>query len=81
MARVIVTPSFAREHLGAIEQMELDVGNLFQLVAALEQRFPGFENFARIRTTFAVDGAVVNDWATPLTRDSEVLLIPRIGGG
>ncbi len=81
MARVIVTPSFAREHLGAIEEFELEAGNLFQLVAALEQRFPGFESFARIRTTFAVDGTVVNDWSTPLTADSEVLLVPRIGGG
>ena len=61
--------------------MAVPAGNLFQLVEALEARAPGFAQVAGIKVAFAVDGELAHDWTAPLTDASEVLLVPRVGGG
>lgn len=81
MARVVVTPSFCTEYFGSDSAFDLPAANLFQLVDALERRAPGFAEAAGIKVAFAIDGVVQNDWTAPLGPDSEVLLVPRIGGG
>ena len=81
MARVVVTPSFCTEYFGADRAFDLPAANLFQLVDALEARAAGFAEAAGIKVAFAIDGVVQNDWTAPLAPDSEVLLVPRIGGG
>lgn len=61
--------------------MEVDAGNVFELVGALGRRSPGFAEVADVRVAIAVDDVLTGDWATPLSSDSAVLLVPRIGGG
>ena len=81
MARVSVMPSFCTEFFCSDEAMTVPAANLFQLVQALEDRAPGFAEVAGIKVTFAVDGVLANDWTTPLQPESDVLLVPRVGGG
>ena len=81
MARVSIMPSFCTELFGSGEGMEVPAGNLFQLVQALESKAPGFAEVAGIKVAFAVDGELTHDWTAPLRDDSEVLLVPRVGGG
>lgn len=81
MARVSIMPSFCTEFFGSGQDMTVPAANLFQLVQALEERAPGFAEVAGIKVTFAVDGELTHDWTAPLREDSEVLLVPRVGGG
>jgi hypothetical protein len=69
------------EFFGGAESIEIDAGSLFELVGALDRRNPGFADVADVRAAFAVDDVLTTDWATPLSRSSTVLLVPRVGGG
>lgn len=81
MPRVVVAPSFCTEYFGKLSEFDVEAGNLFQLVDALEARAPGFAQVAGIKVAFAIDGVVQGDWTVPLPPGCEVLLVPRIGGG
>lgn len=81
MARVEIMPSLCPQFFDGTEPLSIEAGNVFQLIAALDRLRPGFAAFAEGRVAFGVDGAVVNDWSTPLGQESEVLLVPRIAGG
>lgn len=81
MARVIVMPPFDSEFFAGRDRLELAADSLFALVSALDGEAPGFAAIAQPRATFAVDGVVTPDWATPLSPASEVVLLPRVGGG
>lgn len=81
MPRVVIAPSFCTEYFGSAREFDVEAGNLFQLVDALEDRAPGFAQAAGIKVAFAIDGTVQNDWTAPLPPGCEVLLVPRVGGG
>ena len=72
-------PPFDREFFG--DRLELDAGNLFDLVAKLDAAAPGFAEIAQVRAAFAIDGVFTSDWSAPLAGADEVILLPRVGGG
>lgn len=72
---------FAAQFFGDSGQLELSAGNLFAVVAALEDIAPGFAEAAELKVAFAVDGAVWSDWSAPLPQSGEVVLFPRVAGG
>lgn len=81
MARIVFVTSICDEFTDGLETVELAAGNIFQLVSALDRRFPGLGRFVETRASIAVDGVVIQDWTQPLSTESEVLLFPRIAGG
>jgi len=81
LARLIVMPPLDAEFFGGRSRLDLPADSLFALVEAIDALAPGFAAVAQPRATFAVDGVVVPDWATLLTPESEVILLPRVGGG
>jgi sulfur-carrier protein len=81
LARVTIMPPLASEFFGGTNSIEVDAGSVFELVGVLDRRNPGFAEVADVRVAFAVDDVLMTDWATPLSRNSEVLLVPRVGGG
>lgn len=81
MARVKILPPLDAEFFGGADSMSVDAGNVFELVGALDKRSPGFAELADVRVAIAVDDVLTGDWTTPLSRDSDVLLVPRVGGG
>lgn len=81
MVRVTIMSPLSSEFFGGAERIEVDAGNVFELVGALDRRNPGFADVADVRVAFAVDDVLTTDWMTPLSRDSDVLLVPRVGGG
>lgn len=81
MARVVVEGALAAEFFGGETAFDVEAASLFALVSALDTRAPGFAASAEVRAVFAVDGTAVADWSTPVSAASEVLVIPRIGGG
>ena len=81
MVRVVVMPPFENEFFGGKDRLEIEAANLFGAVRELSKLGPGFAEIAEVRATLAVDGVVTADWSTPLTATSEVIVLPRVGGG
>ena len=81
MARVSIS-SDGRGFTGGVAELELDAASVRGLILALDDRFPGLGDYVQRRMAIAIDGEIHQDaWAEPLAPDSEVFLIPKIGGG
>jgi molybdopterin converting factor small subunit len=74
-------PPFESEFFGGKDRLEIKAANLFAAVRELGKLGPGFADVAEVRVTLAVDGVVTADWSTPLTAESEVIVLPRVSGG
>lgn len=81
MANVTFVTSICDEFTQGIEAVEVTAETVFQLVRALDARFPGLGDFIEKRASIAVDGEVVQLWTHALTTQSDVFLFPKIGGG
>ncbi len=72
---------FADQFFGGAQVLEVEAGNLFGLIEALDKLGPGFGDNASIRVAFAVDGMMQADWSAPLAPGAEVMVLPRVAGG
>jgi len=71
-----------RDLTGGLDSFELQATTVRTLIAAMEQRFPGLGTLVSDHMAIAIDGEIHQDaLAEPIGPDSEVVLIPRIGGG
>jgi len=62
--------------------VEVEASTVRRLIATLEARFPGLGEELDRRMAFAIDGVIHQDaWGAEIGPDSEVFLIPKIGGG
>ena len=67
---------------GGASAFDVQADTVRGLIAELDARFPGLGEFIDRRMAFAIDGEIHQDaWFAPITRDSEIYLIPKIGGG
>ena len=67
---------------GGVTRVEVDASNLKGLIVALEQRFPGLGDHLDRKMAFAVKGEIHQDaWFEALDDGSEVVVLPKIGGG
>ena len=82
MPHVVVADSNCRAVVGGLAELDVDADSVRRLIEAIDRRFPGAGAYIDKRMAVAVDGEIHQD-AGPvaLTADSEVYLIPRIGGG
>ena len=81
-------PALLRDLTGGRNEVEVAGRNLRQVVAALEAGFPGMgarlldEGEQRPELAFAVDGEVATlGLLQPVAENSEVVILPAIGGG
>ena len=81
MAKITLMAPFGADSFGGRDVLTLEAGNIFALVRMLDALSPGFGENADVRLAFAVDGTVTSDWATMLNAQSEVIVLPRVGGG
>ena len=81
MPQVVVLPPFDREFFGSRDCINVSATSLFAVIEALDQEAPGFAKIAGVRAQFAVNGVIEPDWSCPLESASEVILLPRVGGG
>ena len=82
MAHVASMAQSVHELTGGLAQFEVEAGSVGALIAELERRFPGLGTHVDQHMAIAIDGEIHQDaLAEPLAPDSEVVLIPRIGGG
>jgi len=81
MVKVAIWGSLRSATEGRAE-VEIEAGNLRDLLDGLAERFPGMRPQIDRGVSVSIDGLVYNDsWFTPVRPDSEVVLLPRIVGG
>lgn len=81
MAHVVLC-SDCLDYTGGLASFDVEAGNVRALFTALEARFPGLGGFVDKKMAVAIDGEIHQDaWFSALTPQSEVYLIPKIGGG
>ncbi len=81
MARVALNSDCAAFTGGATE-FDIPAATVRELITALDARFPGLGDYADRRMAVAIDGEIHQDaWFSPIGPDSEVVFIPKIGGG
>ncbi len=81
MCRVVLTGNL-KQLAGGTSELTLDVRDIRALLRELGERYPAMRNQLEAGIAVAVDGEIYQDgWLEPIGADSEVHLLPRIGGG
>jgi molybdopterin converting factor small subunit len=65
-----------------VTELEMEANNFRHLILELDRRFPGLGREIEESMAVAIDGEIFQDaYLAPLNPDSEIYLIPKIGGG
>ena len=81
MVKVILSGTIS-QMAGGETEMEVDATSVRQIFRHLRERFPQIKPHMEDDIAVAIDGTVFQDaWFEKISEDSEVLLLPRIGGG
>jgi molybdopterin converting factor small subunit len=82
MPRVHISGMGARRFTGGLTEFEVAANTVRRMILELDRRFPGLGEQIEEGMAVAIDGEVFQDaYEAALAPDSEVYLIPKIGGG
>jgi hypothetical protein len=82
MPKVSISGSGCRPFVGEQTEFEVEATSFRRLIAELERRFPGLGHHVEETMAVALDGEIHQDaYGLQLPPDSEIFLIPKIGGG
>ena len=82
MARVVLPRSVGEQYTGGETELEVPGATVREIVRALEARFPGLWPMIDEAMAIAVDGEILQDpYLEPVQPDSELYVLPKIGGG
>ena len=82
MPKVVITGDAGRRFTGGRSELEVAATTFRRLVLELDERFPGLGRQVEEGMAVAIDGEIYQDaYAAELKPDSEIVLIPKIGGG
>ena len=82
MPRVSISGSACRQFTGGATEFEVEATTVRRLILELDRRFPGLGHQVEESMAVAIDGTIYQDaYLEALGADSEVCLIPKIGGG
>ena len=82
MARVVLPRSVGEQYTGGETELEVPGATVREIVRALEARFPGLGPMIDQAMAIAVDGEILQDpYLEPVRPDSELYVLPKIGGG
>ncbi len=82
MPKVTVSGSSLLPLTGGLHEFDVDATSFRRLVRELEARFPGLGRQVEEGMAIAIDGTIYQDaYDAPIRAESEVYLIPKIGGG
>jgi sulfur-carrier protein len=82
MPRVVIAGQAARRFTGGTSEFDVEADTFRRLILELDRRFPGLGRQVEEGMAVAIDGEIYQDaYLAPLGPDSEVYLIPKIGGG
>ena len=79
---MVIAGSNGREFTGGLSEFDVGATTVRRLILELDDRYPGFGDYIERRMAIAIDGEIHQDsYGAELGPDSEVYLIPKIGGG
>ncbi|MGD2133137.1 MAG: MoaD/ThiS family protein [Maricaulaceae bacterium] len=82
MARVETVSADVRDFTGGLAAFEVEARTVRALIRELDARFPGLGAFVDEKMALSIDGEIYQDaHGVEIGETSEVVLIPRIGGG
>lgn len=82
MALVIADYADCRALTGGLRSFEVEASTVRELLQRIEARFPGLGDLIDQRMAIAIDGTITQDaHGAALAPQSEVVLLPKIGGG
>jgi molybdopterin synthase sulfur carrier subunit len=82
MPHVVISGQAAQRFTGGLSEFDVEANNFRRLVLELERRYPGLGHQVEEGMAVAIDGEIYQDaYLAPLKPDSEIYLIPKIGGG
>ena len=82
MPKVVITGPAARRFTGGQTEIEVEADTVRRMITELDRRFPGLGHQIDEGMAVAIDGEIFQDaYQASLGPDSEVVLIPKIGGG
>ena len=82
MPKVVFSGSGALALTGGRTELEVTATSFRRLVRELDARFPGLGEQVEESMAVAIDGVIYQDaYSAPLAEGSEIVLIPKIGGG
>jgi molybdopterin converting factor small subunit len=82
MPHVVITGIAARRFTGGLSEVDVEANTVRRMIVELERRFPGLGHQIDEGMAVAIDGEIFQDaYQAPLNPDSEIVLIPKIGGG
>ena len=82
MPHVVVASDDCRPFTGDISAFDVEATTVRRMILELDARYPGLGEHIRRKMAVAIDGEIHQDADdTALGADSEVYLIPKIGGG
>lgn len=81
MARVVLPSSISR-YTGGETELEVAADTVGRLLRELDRRYPGLGRQVDEGMAVAIDGVITQDThLAAIAPDSEVYIIPKIGGG
>jgi sulfur-carrier protein len=82
MPHVVIAGQAARRFTGGASEFDVEATNFRRLIIELDRRYPGLGQQVEEGMAVAIDGEIFQDaYLAPLAPDSEIYLIPKIGGG
>ena len=82
MPRVVLAGMAARRFTGGETEFEVEADTVRRMIVELDRRFPGLGHQIDEGMAVAIDGEIYQDaYQARLEPDSEIVLIPKIGGG
>jgi sulfur-carrier protein len=82
LPRIILSGMAARRFTGGLTEFDVEADTVRRMIVELDRRYPGLGNQIDEGMAVAIDGEIFQDaYQARLNPDSEVVLIPKIGGG
>ena len=82
MPKVVIAGIAARRFTGGESEFEIEANTVRRMISELDRRYPGLGRQIDESMAVAIDGEIFQDaYLQPLGPDSEIVLIPKIGGG
>jgi molybdopterin synthase sulfur carrier subunit len=82
MPHVLMTGITARRFTGGLTEFDVEANTVRRMIAELDKRYPGLGEQIDEGMAIAIDGEIFQDaYLEKLKPDSEIVLIPKIGGG
>jgi molybdopterin synthase sulfur carrier subunit len=82
MPHVVMTGIAARRFTGGQTEFDVEADTVRRRLAELDQRFPGLGHQIDEGMAVAINGEIYQDaYSARLEPGSEIVLIPKIGGG